>query len=445
MGSKIAAAKDRVLAAGGSGEALGRLNMNAATQKLMATWAQYCGEEKKAGNQIDKHEPNAVDIINFLRSKFNVNIPAEQIAAITGEAVPNVETELKASDAADPSDAEGAKDVDLKAAAQAQIQKDMAAVEDAEEQAAQAEPEAAAEPEQAAEPEAAPEPEADRAPDFENDPVAANPNRQSRPRPSNLSPEEQALRDRLKNDLNGEVEKEKNNESVEQLDEAPAPVRQMFSKLALAMYRAGLITIERKGVTYGGTDAGGTKLKGGTGDEAMAASAAIDESGNYLNAKLLSKRLRDGEPPVAGADFTRIMSRIRGANPTQVISYFQNEAHPEDKKIMLKIAGDALLSISKTEQSLTAGENITSDGNTLDFGVFRQELVKYNFSSRIFEQLKTTLSATVKDGVLDDAEMEKLTSDAKAQETRAMIGLMAATILSVKAVQKPAEAPPEAQ
>lgn len=432
MGSKIAAAKDRVLAAAGSGEATGRLNMNAATQKLMTTWAQYCGEEKKAGNQIDKHDPNAVDIINFLRAKFNVNIPAEQIAAITGQPAPEVKAELAQSDAENPTDDDGTKDVVLKSEEQVKAELDQ--------QLADREPEVAA----------AQAEFKNRGVDFENDQIAANPNRT----PKDAS----ELKARIRSDLTGggaskeqlqkfdqdraALDSARKDESVEQLDEAPAPVRQMFSKLALAMYRAGLITIERKGVTYGGVDAGGQKLPGGTEENAINNDASIDDNGNYINAKLLRQRLMSGDPRVTGEDFNELARGLRASQSPIAGIRFYKDAEPEQKKIMLKIAGDALMSIVQTEQSKTAGENVTTSGNTIDFAVFKSELSKYEFNPKMFVILKDTLLRSTRDGVIDDTELAALVNDSTRDESRAMVGLMAATVLSVKSVEG---AKPEAQ
>lgn len=397
-GNKLGAAKDMALATGGSQRAEGRLNIRAATEKLIRDWKQFCGQRSQAGvNGFDAYDPTLNQIALFLKLSYNVNIDLGEIETV--------------ADAAEEADVEEGPPADLKATTPDEYEnlKKMAS----------------------------------------GDNVRANPAAKSggkvRPADANKDRLKSAMNDEIANDkANGLPTKESVNEAA--LFEDGNALRKLFGTIAVHLWDAGLLSVERgtKGRTV--SDITGKRAKGsGSGiegnaenvadyDEGTTVDTAVDDNGNYIDAILLRNRLIDMK--VDGVMISRLQKELRsGGDLKTVFMGADDQARVE----MVSIAAAMVRSLKKAKATMMAGQNVTSDGNTLNFNQFKKYAEHYKVGKGGFPRAISALNkALADDGEIDIKEVESMMT--RADDTgRAILGIMAATVLSIQKVTKNAK------
>lgn len=394
-GNQIATAADAAKAGFGSEKSVGKLNIRAVTQALINDWKQFCGE-RKMGNRggYDPYDPSMSEIEEFLKKRYNIDfdLSSEPEIADAAEAA-GVEDEAPAH----PADG-------MKATSKNEYDnlKDMA--------------------------------------------VRAA----SKPGPAKRQPH--PVKDKLRKDMDDEIANDKANgvqtkESVE-LTEAGRgdALRKLFSMIALHIWDAGLARVSRGKDGPGGRRA---TIHGGNGsasakDEESPSNGStietpVDDNGNYLNAEALRKRLIDEK--IDGRMIYRLKRVVKGGSLTVAF----NGADAESKRQMVVIAAATLGSIRKAKATMRAGDNMTLDGNTLNFKAFKQTLAREKVNGGAFALAKKALESANKDGKIDQAEAERLMS-ATNQVGSAILGITAATIMAIQKVgrqEEPEQKAPE--
>ena len=390
-GNKMKSAKDRAMAVAGSEQAVGRLNMRAITDKLIASWKQFAGERKQAGVEgYDAYDPTMSQIEEFLAKRFGIefNLSSDPEIAAAAEAAGVQQDDDQADD--------------LKATTPNELEhlKRLATGDNVR---------------------------------------AANPPGPAKRR-VDPDPEIEARKQELRRKMT--------DESVE-LNEAGQgdALRRLFGVIALQLWDQGLASVDR-GV---GTDKNGNSRRGnysingknapknsGDADSAGAASdtdveTRVDNNGTFLNARLMREGLiKHG---VDGAMIHMLKKALKGGGPYEA---FQR-ANDTQKQQMVAIAAVTVSSLQKAKAKMLAGENITRDGNTLNFNAFMETLKKYKVQDREIGMAMSSLKKANADGEIDQADVKALMDNGD-DTGMAVLGIMAAAVAAIARVGKEPQA-----
>lgn len=402
-GNKMKAAKDRAMAVGGSEQAVGRLNMRAITDKLIASWKQFAGERKQAGVEgYDAYDPTMSQIEEFLAKRYGIET--------------NLSDDPEIADAAE---AAGVQDDDqgddLKATTPNELErlKRLATGDNVR---------------------------------------AANPPGPAKRR-TDPDPEIEKKKQELRGKMQDRVSADKalgipTRESVE-LNEAGKgdDLRRLFGMIALHLWDQGLASVDR-GV---GTDKNGNANRanhsvngknasqntsngaGASNDTGADVETRVDNNGTFLNARLM----RDGliKQGVDGAMIHMLKKALKGSGPYEA---FQR-ANTDQKKQMVAIAAVTVASLQKAKAKMIAGENITRDGNTLNFNVFMKTLEKYKVRDHEIGMAMQRLKKANADGEIDEADVTSLMDNGD-DTGMAVLGIMAAAVAAIARVGKEPQA-----
>lgn len=397
MGAKIGAAKDRVLYGFGSKSAEGRLNIRAVTQNLINDWRRYAAEERQGGNtDIDPENPTSENLTAFLRAKYNLVINVDQVENIADAPVKDIadgDVGLGGNKNQPNADPKHPTD-DMKATSKKEydnLQKM-----------------------------------------FRDEKVSANPNTKSSSKARSGDP----LKDKLRADMEKSA-KEDQYESV-QINEDGVPIRQVFGKLALAMWRAGLVTIDRNGKTQGSmsshaTSSSPSSKEGGgrtekSSNKKVDFSTAIDDDGNYLDARILRQMLMSFG--IDGRKIAVLQSLLSSHSAEEVFEVANDEQRAE----MIAVATSAMESIRRTKSTMRAGDNVTSSGNTLNFKKFKKILQDEGVTAAAFNEARAKLMAHARDGVISTEEVTEILADIDLPLGAAVMGVLMATVNSIVTV-----------
>lgn len=413
-GNHMKAAKDSALAVAGSKSAVGRLNIRATTDELIANWKAFCGQREQAGIQgWDKYDPTMAQIEQFLKTRYNVDL--------------SMADEPEIADAAEAAGVEEGEPI-----ADESGQSD----DDAENQALAAGKEATT-PDEVA----------------HLKKLAAGDNVRAANKPGPAKRSADPAKDKLRADMDAEIENDKKNgvttrESVE-LNEAGRgdALRKLFGTIALHMFDNGMVNITR-----GGTDGqkatihsrDGERAASSVSDDGVANVAAgttvetrVDNNGNYLNAI----KLRDGLKK-QGID-SRALHLIKASVKQGSLKQMFLSADEREKTIMVKVAAVTVAAIQKASSKMKAGDNVTTDGNTLNFNAFMSTLEKNKVGANAFILATQRLNKASADGEIDMADVEAVMGSGD-ETSRAVLGIMGAMVMSIEGVgkqkaEKPAE------
>ncbi len=403
-GNKMKAAKDTALAVAGSNQAVGRLNIRAVTDALIADWKRFANERKQGGvGGYDPYDPTMSQIEEFLSRRYGID---------AGNIVDDPKVAAAAEAAGIQDDDDG---TDLKATTPNEIE------------------------------------HLKRLATGDNVRAAGKPG-PAKPR----NPAAAHLRDKM----NAEIENDKKNgvqtrESVE-LTEAGRGnhLRNVFSTIALSLWDAGLVSVDRGvGATKGGVprrtnhSVHGVKQATGGDNEADDAADAeagtsietrVDNNGTFLNAvKMREGLIKQG---VDGQMIGLLKNALKnGGGPYEAFS----QANDDQKRKMVIIAAVTVASLQKAKSTMTAGENITRDGNTINFNAFKKALVKYEIKDRDIAMAMNRLKKAISDGKIDEDDV-KTVMGGNDDTAQAVLGIMAASVTAISGVGKPEpEAKPE--
>lgn len=394
VGAKIGAAKDRALYGFGSKSAEGRLNIRAVTQNLINDWRRFAAEEKQGGNDgIDPENPTPEALTAFLRAKYNLTINVDQVEDIADAPVEDL--------------VDGDVGIEKQKSSNEHPTNNMKATSKKE--------------------------YSDLEKMFKDEKVAANPNTKG----SNKTRSSDPVKDRLRDEMEKSA-KEDQYESIQQINEENMPIRKIFGKLALAMWRAGLVTIERNGKVHGGMSQHATSSSSSSGREsgrtekssnkAVDFSTAIDDDGNYLDARVLREMLVSFG--IDGRKISVLQSLLKSHSPEEVFEV----ANEEQRAEMIAIATSAMESIKRTKTTMRAGDNVTASGNTLNFKKFKKILQDEGVSASGFNEARAKLMSQAKDGVISTEEVKEILADIDLPLGAAVMGVLMATVNSIVTV-----------
>lgn len=410
-GNHMKAAKDSALAVAGSKSAVGRLNIRATTDELIANWKEFCGQREQAGVKgWDRYDPTMSQIEQFLKTRYKVDLNMS----------------------AEPDIADAAEDAGVEEGGDESGHSD----DEAENQALAADKQATT-PDEVAQ--------------LKRMAAGDNVRAANKPGPAKRAPD--PTKDKLRADMNAEIENDKKNgvetrESVE-LNEAGRgdALRRLFGVIAMHMFDKGLVQIRR-----GGTDGqkatihsrDGERAASSVSDDGVANVAAgttvetrVDNNGNYLNAI----KLRDGLKK-QGID-SRALHLIKASVKQGSLKQMFLSADEREKTIMVKVAAVTVAAIQKASSKMKAGDNVTTDGNTLNFNAFMSTLEKNKVGANAFILATQRLNKASADGEIDMADVEAVMGSGD-ETSRAVLGIMGAMVMSIEGVgkqkaEKPAE------
>lgn len=394
-GNKMKTAKDRALAVAGSEQAVGRLNMRAITDKLIASWKQFAGERKQAGVEgYDAYDPTMSQIEEFLYKRFGIqtNLSSNSDIAAAAEAA-GVQQD---DDQGDQQDDQSASD--LKATSQKELDnlKRMATGDNVR---------------------------------------AANPPGPAKRR-VDPDPEIEARKQELRKNMT--------DESVD-LNEAGQgdTLRRLFGVIALNLWDQGIASVDRgpNGMRANHSVNGIGKVedeKEGEAKPGTTVETRVDNNGTFLNAR----RMREGliDQNINREIIAELRRGFKRSTPHQV---FVN-ASDEDKKAMVAIAAVTVASLQKAKSTMKAGENITSDGNTLNFNEFMNVLKANKVGDNEIAMAMSRLKKANADGEIDNNDVSTVMG-AGDQLSRAVLGITAAAIAAISPVGRATEAKPAAE
>lgn len=387
-GNQIATAADAVKAGLGSNTAVGKLNIRAVTQALLTDWKKFCGERKMANQEgYDPYDPTMSEIEEFLKKRYNIDFD------LTSE--PQIADAAEAAGVQDDDAGEEAHPTDgMKATSKNEYEnlKKMA--------------------------------------------VRAG----SQPGPAKRKPH--PVKDKLHQEMNDDIAKDKaeglpTKESVE-LTEAGRgdALRRLFGMIALHLWDQGLAKVKR-GEGPGGREgtihsSGGTASASASADDEDSPTAdietAVDNNGTYLDAEALREQLMKNN--IGGEMIARLKDVVKQGS---LVVAFDN-ADAEAKRQMVAIAAATTHSMRKAKASMRAGDNMTPDGNTLNFKMFKQTLTKNGVKGTEIAMAKKALEAALKDdGKIDEDEAQRLMSS-NDEVGKAILGITAATIMAIQKV-----------
>lgn len=412
-GNHMKAAKDTAMVAAGSKTAVGRLNIRATTDKLIADWKAFCGEREQAGVQgWDKYDPTMTQIEQFLKTRYGVDA-----SGLTDK--PDV---AQAAEAAGVEEGEPAADESGQAD------------DDAENQALAADKEATT-----------PDEVAHLKKLAAGDNVrAANPAGPAKPRPE-ADPELSAQKKLLKTKMNRGIVKDKmrglpTKESVELTEAGRGDLlRKLFGTIALHMFDQGLVNVTRgkNGKLTVHNNRGANPASDQADDNGPVADAEkgtkietrVDNNGYYLNAIKLRDNLKR-----QGIDGVMIKELKQAVKSSALGTMFKN-ADPGDKERMVKIAAATVASIQRAKSVMTAGENVTSDGNTVNFNAFMVALKKNKVANNAFILATARLNKASADGEIDQADVQAVMGNGD-ETARAVLAIMGAMVTAIEGVGK---------
>ena len=395
-GDRMGAVKDMAMASAGSNRAVGKLNIRAATQKLINDWKQFCGERRQAGVEgYDFRDPTLNQIEQFLSLKYNVRINLGDVSEI--------------ADAAEEAGVEEGQPTDLKATTPSEYEnlKKLATGDNVR---------------------------------------AANP-------PGPAKRKSDPSKDKLRSEMNDEIAKDKaaglpTRESIEEsaLFEDGNLLRKLFGNIALHLWDAGLLSVERgkKGARsvhdvrgkaakddYQSSGKGETNTADYT--KGTAVDTKVDDNGNYLDALVLRKRLQEAN--VDSNLIHRLQTAIKGGN--NLVELFSN-AEETVQTEMVTIAAAMVGAMRKAPSTMRAGDNVTKDGNTINFNQFKSSLESYGVKD--VGPAMAALKKADADGEISPEDVKAIMGKGDVVG-KAVLGIMAATVQSIQKVQtKKAEA-----
>lgn len=386
--NKIATAADTVKAGFGSKSAMGKLNIRAITQSLIDDWKKFCSERKMGGikNGYDPYDPSMGEIEEFLKKRYNINFHLDSDPQIADAAeAAGVEDDTHPTDGMEAT-SKGEYDSLKKMAVRA-----------------------ATPPGPAKKP---------------SDPV----------------------KNKLHQEMNDEIEKDKANglptkESVE-LTEAGRgdALRRLFGMIALHLWDAGLAKVKR-GEGPGGREgtihssngaASGSAQQSNEDDPEVDFETAVDSNGNYLDAEILKGHLVDQN--IGGFMISRLKRVVKSGS----LKVAFHNANADDQRQIVAIAAATASSIRSSKATMRAGDNMTADGNTLNFRVFKETLAKHEVDGNSISMAKKALETAMKDGKIDHEEAKRLMST-NSDLSQAILGMTAATIMALQKVGRDTE------
>ena len=402
-GNHMKAAKDTALAVAGSKSAVGRLNIRATTDELIANWKEFCGQREQAGVKgWDRYDPTMSQIEQFLKTRYKVDL--------------NMSAEPDIADAAEDAGVEeGGDETDH-------------SDDDAENQALAADKQATT-PDEVAQ--------------LKRMAAGDNVRAANKPGPAKRAPD--PTKDKLRADMDAEIENDKKNgvatrESVE-LNEAGRgdALRRLFGVIAMHMFDKGLVQIRRGPDgkvmvhTRNGANPEGSDMDTdttGSFPSSTTIETRVDKNGNYLNAQKLRANLRKHD--IDGATIERVRNQVKRGSVAQVF----RAANGDEKTDMVKIAAATIASIQKSTSKMKAGENITASGNTVNFNTFTKILEKNKVGVNAFNLATKRLNKANADGEIDLADVQNVMSG-RDETAIAVLGIMGAMVMAIESVGRP--------